>query len=119
MCRYLSSPIAANLAHNQRPGRHHSLKQSRPRFLPTNVSKKTDPEPCITIHHRLLAFAQAVVNHSARRPAITKFFSPGFLTTGAKSADHPNQTRECRSPYGRVAGRAGRGDDPGEREARQ
>src|SRR6266702_171549 len=77
--------------------------------------KKTDPEPGITIHHRLLAFAQAVVNHSARRPAITKFFSPGFLTTGAKSADHPNQTRECRSRLrGEVGLRASLARNPGE-----
>jgi hypothetical protein len=57
MNRHLPSPIASKLAQNQRASGYNAFKQSRSRLFPTLITEKSDLQPRIVIHPRLLAFA--------------------------------------------------------------
>jgi hypothetical protein len=79
MNRHLPSPIASKLAQNQRASGYNAFKQSRSRLFPTLITEKSDLQPRIVIHPRLLAFASG--------QSITPAKAAGSVNLPAKDID--------------------------------
>jgi hypothetical protein len=71
--RHLSRPIASDLSQNQRSRLHHALAKQRTRSLSSYIAKITNVKPFGTLHHHLLAPAQARPNHNSEPRKITNF----------------------------------------------